>query len=181
MAAALDGFEARTGAALDPGQRHLVTVFAADSRLLLAGIGPAGAGKTTAMRALAHVLRQGGRNLVPLATSAAAADVLGRELGVRAENLHKFLYEWTAGPFAARLQSGASVPGGARMFRLGPGDVILVDEAGMAGTFALDRSHRPRREAGRGRPAARRRPATARPWTPAARCAWSPPNRAPRN
>ena len=137
-AAALDGFEARTGAALDPGQRHLVTVFAADSRLLLAGIGPAGAGKTTAMRALAHVLRQGGRNLVPLATSAAAANVLGRELGVRAENLHKFLYEWTAGPFAARLQSGASVPGGARMFRLGPGDVILVDEAGMAGTFALD-------------------------------------------
>jgi len=138
VAAALDGFEARTGAALDPGQRHLVTVFAADTRLLLAGIGPAGAGKTTAMRALAHVLRQGGRNLIPLATSAAAADVLGRELGVRAENLHKFLHEWTAGPFAARLQSGGSVPAAARMFRLGPGDVIVVDEAGMASTFALD-------------------------------------------
>jgi hypothetical protein len=82
VAAALDGFEARTGAALDPGQRHLVTVFAADSRLLLAGIGPAGAGKTTAMRALAHMLRLGGRNLIPLATSAAAADVLGREAPV---------------------------------------------------------------------------------------------------
>jgi conjugative relaxase-like TrwC/TraI family protein len=139
VTAALDGFEARTSVALDPGQRHLVTVFAADTRLLLAGIGPAGAGKTTAMRALAHVLRQGGRNLIPLATSAAAADVLGRELGVRAENLHKFLHEWTAGPFAARLQSGEPVPAAARMFRLGPGDVILVDEAGMAGTFALDR------------------------------------------
>ena len=138
VAAALDGFEARVGTALDPGQRHLVTVFAADSRLLLAGIGPAGAGKTTAMRALAHVLRHGGRNLVPLATSAAAADVLGRELGVCAENLHKFLHEWTAGPFAARLQSGGPVPAAARMFRLGPGDVILVDEAGMAGTVALD-------------------------------------------
>jgi conjugative relaxase-like TrwC/TraI family protein len=138
VAAALDGFEARTGGALDPGQRHLVTVFAADARLLLADIGPAGAGKTTAMRALAHVLRQGGRNLIPLATSAAAADVLGRELGVRAENLHKFIHEWTAGPFAARLQSGESVPAAARMYRLGPGDVIVVDEAGMAGTFALD-------------------------------------------
>jgi ATP-dependent exoDNAse (exonuclease V) alpha subunit len=90
------------------------------------------------MRALAHVLRQGGRNLIPLATSAAAADVLGRELGVRAENLHKFLHEWTTGPFADRLQSGGSVPAAARMFRLGPGDVIVVDEAGMAGTFALD-------------------------------------------
>jgi hypothetical protein len=138
VAAALAGFEARAGTALDPGQRYLVTVFACDSRLLLAGIGPAGAGKTTAMRALAHVLRQGGRNLIPLATSAAAADVLGCELGVRAENLHKFLHEWTAGPFASRLQAGRPVPGNARMFRLGPGDVILIDEAGMAGTFLLD-------------------------------------------
>jgi len=138
VAAALDGFEARTGTTLDPGQRNLVTSFASDSRLLLAGIGPAGSGKTTAMRALAHVLRQGGRNLTPLATSAAAADVLGRELSVRAENLHKFLHEWTRGPFAAKLRAGAGVPGQARMFRLGADDVVLVDEAGMADTFLLD-------------------------------------------
>ena len=138
VAAALGGFEARSGTALDAGQRDLVTSFACDSRLLLAGIGPAGSGKTTAMRALAYVLRQGGRNLIPLATSAAAADVLGRELGVRAENLHKFLYEWNRGPFAAKLRAGARVPEQARMFRLGPDDVVLIDEAGMAGTFLLD-------------------------------------------
>jgi conjugative relaxase-like TrwC/TraI family protein len=138
VATALEGFEARTATNLDPGQRHLVTVFAADSRLLLAGIGPAGTGKTTAMRALAHVLRQGGRHLIPLATSAAAADVLARELGTRAENLHKFLHEWTAGPFATRLQAGHPVPANARRYQLGPGDVILVDEAGMAGTLQLD-------------------------------------------
>ena len=117
----------------------LVTVFAADSRLLLAGIGPAGTGKTTAMRALAHVLRQGGRNLISLATSAAAADVLARELGTRAENLHKFLHEWTAGPFAARLQTGHPVPANARLYQLGPGDVILVDEAGMPFRTAIRR------------------------------------------
>jgi conjugative relaxase-like TrwC/TraI family protein len=138
-AAALDGFEALCGAVLDAGQRGLVTAFACDPRLLLAGIGPAGSGKTTAMRALAYALRADGRRLVPLATSAASADVLGRELGVRAENLHKFLYEWTAGPFAARLRAGGGVPAQARMFRLHPGDVVLVDEAGMAGTFLLDR------------------------------------------
>jgi conjugative relaxase-like TrwC/TraI family protein len=137
-AAALDGFEAVSGTSLDAGQRELVTAFACDSRLLVAGIGPAGAGKTTAMRALSHVLREGGCRLVPLATSAAAADVLGRELGVRAENLHKFIHEYTAGPFAARLRAGDSVPEQARMFRLHPGDVILIDEAGMAGTFLLD-------------------------------------------
>ena len=87
-----------------------MTAFACDSRLLLAGIGPAGSGKTTAMRALEYALRAGGQRLVPLATSAASADVLGRELGVRAENLHKFMHEWTRGPSAARLQAGAGVP-----------------------------------------------------------------------
>ena len=138
-AAALDGFEAVTRTSLDAGQRALVTAFACDSRLLLAGIGPAGAGKTTATRALQHVLRQGGQRLVPLATSAASADVLGRELGTRAENLHKFMHEWTAGRSASRLRAGASVPEDLRAFRLGPGDVVLVDEAGMAGTLMLDR------------------------------------------
>jgi conjugative relaxase-like TrwC/TraI family protein len=138
VGAALDGFEAVSKITLDHGQRQLVTAFACDSRLLLAGIGPAGSGKTTAMRALAHVLRAGGRRLVPLATSAASADVLGRELGARAENLHKFLHEWTAGRSAAKLRAGASVPPDLRTFRLRPGDVVLIDEAGMAGTFMLD-------------------------------------------
>jgi hypothetical protein len=139
VAAALDEFEAVSSTVLDAGQRSLVTAFACDSRLLLAGIGPAGSGKTTAMRALEYALRAGGQRLIPLATSAASADVLGRELGVRAENLHKFLSEWTAGPFSSRLRAGAGVPEQARMFRLHPGDVVLVDEAGMAGTFMLDR------------------------------------------
>jgi hypothetical protein len=132
VAAAVDGFKALTGTRLDAGQRQLVTAFASDDQLLLAGIGPAGAGKTTAMRGYAHVLRQAGRRLVPLATSAASADVLGRELSLPAENLHKFLREWTCGPFAAKLRAGAPVPASARLFALHPGDVVLVDEAGMA-------------------------------------------------
>jgi len=139
VTAALDGYEAAAGTTLDPGQRHLVTAFASDPRLLLAGIGPAGTGKTTAMRALAHVLRQHRHRLIPLATSAASAAVLGRELRVQAENLHKFLHEWDHGPHAARLRGGSHLPPGARFFQVHPGDVILVDEAGLAGTFLLDR------------------------------------------
>lgn len=50
VAAALDGYEAITGRRLDPGQRHLVTSFAARSTLLTAGLGPAGSGKTTVLR-----------------------------------------------------------------------------------------------------------------------------------
>ncbi|MET8160368.1 MobF family relaxase [Sphaerisporangium sp. NPDC005289] len=138
VAAALRAFDA-DGVTLDAGQRRLVTTFATDDRLVVAGLGPAGAGKTTAMRAYAHVAAQAGQRLVALATSSAASDVLGRELGVRAENLHKFVHEHTSGRHAAQLRAGQPVPEQARMFALGPGDVVLLDEAGMAGTLTLDK------------------------------------------
>lgn len=138
-AAALAAFEARDGRMLDPGQRNLVTAFATGNQLLAAGIGPAGSGKTTAMRALSAVLHADNRRLIPLATSSASADVLGKELGVHAENLHKFLHEHTRGQHAAQLAAGGKPPARLAGFALHPGDVILVDEAGMAGTLNLDR------------------------------------------
>ena len=137
--AVLVGHEQRTGRQLDLGQRALVRAFAGGGRLLMAGIGPAGAGKTTAMKALAEVIGAGGvGRLVPLATSASAAGVLAGELGTGAENLHKFLWEWTRGKHAKALSKGRKVPG-MEFFALNPGDVVLVDEAGMAGTLNLDR------------------------------------------
>jgi conjugative relaxase-like TrwC/TraI family protein len=135
----LVGHEQRTNRPLDPGQHALVKAFACDGRLLMAGIGPAGAGKTTAMKALAEVIQAGGTGrLVPLATSASAAGVLAEDLGTPAENLHKFLWEWTKGRHARALAKGRKVPG-MEFFALNPGDVVLVDEAGMAGTLNLDR------------------------------------------
>ncbi|WP_019632499.1 MobF family relaxase [Actinomadura atramentaria] len=147
VAAALTEFDALiadAGMALDAGQRALVTAFACDDRLVVAGLGPAGAGKTTAMKAYAHVAARSGQRIVALATSSAAADVLGQELDLRADNLHKFLFEYTDGPHAALLRDGgagahADIPPHKRQFVLRPGDVVLVDEAGMAGTPALDR------------------------------------------
>jgi conjugative relaxase-like TrwC/TraI family protein len=139
--AALDGFDAQLaalGMRLDAGQRHLVRTFATDTRLLVAGLGPAGAGKTTAMRAYKHVAQQAGQRILPLATSAAAAEVLGSELGMATDNLHKFLTEYTTGRYARELTSGQWVPSYARLFALQPGDVVLLDEAGMAGTLLLD-------------------------------------------
>jgi conjugative relaxase-like TrwC/TraI family protein len=140
VAAVLDGFEARSGKRLDIGQRHLATAFAVDDRLVVAGIGPAGSGKTTAMRAYAETVTATGQRLIPLATSSAAADILGRELGARAENLHKFLHEYSPTATASQaLWNGTNIPAWAKSFALRPGDVVLVDEAGMAGTFNLDR------------------------------------------
>ena len=88
--------EARTGLTLDAGQRALVEAFATSKARVAVGIGPAGSGKTTAMRAFAHAWSSAGPHggrLVPLATSSKAAQVLGSELGLRAENVHKFLHE----------------------------------------------------------------------------------------
>jgi conjugative relaxase-like TrwC/TraI family protein len=125
MQAALEQFQVTGGVELDAGQVSVVTVFATDPRTVVVGLGPAGTGKTTAMRALKHVLdtTRVGR-LIPLATSAHAASVLGEELGVPAENVHKFLHDHHTGS--------------RHMIGLRPGDVVLVDEAGMAGTPNLD-------------------------------------------
>ena len=128
--------ESEGGVILDAGQRHLVEFLATYPAVVSLGIGPAGAGKTTAMRAFAAVLAADGRRLVPLATSAKAAEVLGHELGVRAENVHKFLHE-------ARRNEGPD-----RWFGLGVGDVVLVDEASMANTLQLAEIVTLAREAG---------------------------------
>ena len=127
IAELIGSFENRYGLTIDEGQRALVLGFVADPRRLVVGIGPAGAGKTTAMRAVADAWSTTGRRVVPLAPSAAAAEVLASELGCRAENLHKFQH--------------AHDNGGVEQdpwFKLQPGDLVLVDEAGMAGTRRLD-------------------------------------------
>jgi conjugative relaxase-like TrwC/TraI family protein len=130
LEAALAIHQARTGLTLDEGQRRLVEAFATSSARIVVGIGPAGAGKTTAMRAFADAWRTNGRRVVPLATSSRAAHVLSTELGARAENLHKFLHE-NHQPYGHDPVDD--------WFRLQAGDVVLVDEAGMAGTLQLQR------------------------------------------
>jgi conjugative relaxase-like TrwC/TraI family protein len=137
-AAALAAFEQESDLRLDPGQRNLVTAFAASGRLLAAGLGPAGSGKTTAMRAYARVAATAGVRVIALAPSAAAADVLGTGTGLPADTLHKFLHEHTAGPHAARLAAGLPVPLQAASYAVNPGDMVLVDEAGLASTLHLD-------------------------------------------
>ena len=124
--AALAVHESSTRVRLDDGQRQLVEYFATHPALLSLGIGPAGAGKTTAMRAFAAVWNRDDRRVVPLASSSRAAQVLSNELGTRAENVHKFLHE--------NKRSGHT---GDDWFRLREGDVVLVDEASMAGTLQL--------------------------------------------
>lgn len=135
----LAGVERASGKTLDPGQRELAVRFACHPARITVGLGPAGSGKTTAMSAFTALTREAGHRVIPLATSSASAAVLANQLGVPAENLHKFLYEHLDGFHTDRLRSGSRIPSRLQHLDVRPGDVILVDEAGLAGTPNLER------------------------------------------
>ena len=69
---------AANGTALDAGQAALVRQMCTSGARLQLAIAPAGAGKTTAMRALTLAWTEDGGQVLGLAPSAAAAAVLGR-------------------------------------------------------------------------------------------------------
>lgn len=112
------------GVRLDADQATAITRIARSGLTLDLLVGPAGSGKTTALRALhrAWTAAHGRDAVIGLAPSAAAAEVLGDSLGIRAENTAKFLYEHHKGRW--NLQAG---------------QLVLVDESSLAGTLALDR------------------------------------------
>jgi hypothetical protein len=117
---------AANGTALDAGQASLVRQMCTSGARLQLAIAPAGAGKTTAMRALALAWTQDGGDVVGLAPSAAAAAVLAEQTGIRTDTLAKLTWS---------LQHG-DLPDWAA--RIGPSMLVIIDEAGMADTLSLD-------------------------------------------
>ena len=110
------------GRTLTGEQARAVTAVATSVRTVDLLVGPAGAGKTTTMRALVRAwTRAHGRgSVVGLAPSAAAAKVLGHDVGLRAETTAKWLHD------AARGRAS-----------LAKGQLVIVDEATLAGTRTL--------------------------------------------
>ncbi|RYV50987.1 MobF family relaxase [Pengzhenrongella frigida] len=120
---------AADGLPLNAGQASLVTEMATSGARVQLAIAPAGAGKTTAMRALATAWTAGGGDVVGLAPSATAATVLGEAIAARTDTMAKLLWHLDHDP--------EHLPGWAR--RIGPASLVVVDEAGMADTLSLDR------------------------------------------
>jgi hypothetical protein len=112
--------------ALDAGQAWLVRQMCTSGARLQLAIAPAGAGKTTAMRALTLAWTQDGGQVVGLAPSAAAAAVLGEQTGIRADTLAKLTWSLRHG----ELPDWAAA--------VGPSTLVIIDEAGMADTLSLD-------------------------------------------
>src|SRR5688572_26922242 len=117
---------AANGTVLDPGQATLVRQMCTSGARLQLAIAPAGAGKTTTMRALTLAWTQDGGQVLGLAPSAAAAAVLGEQTGIRAYTLAKLTWS---------LQH-SDLPDWAAA--VGPSTLVIIDEAGMADTLSLD-------------------------------------------
>jgi len=101
-------------------QRAVADAIAGFGRLVLV-VGPAGAGKTTAVAAGVEQLRRHGRNVVGLAPSGKAADVLAEATGAPSATLAKLLHA---------DRTGRQLPP--------QGTTLILDEAGMASTEDLD-------------------------------------------
>jgi ATP-dependent exoDNAse (exonuclease V) alpha subunit len=112
--------------ALDAGQAALVRRMCTSGARLQLAIAPAGAGKTTAMRALTLAWTQDGGQVIGLAPSAAAAAVLGEQTGIRTDTLAKLTWSLRHGD----LPDWAAA--------VGPSTLVIIDEAGMADTLTLD-------------------------------------------
>jgi ATP-dependent exoDNAse (exonuclease V) alpha subunit len=117
---------AANGTALDAGQCALIRQMCTSGARLQLAIAPAGAGKTTAMRALILAWTQDGGQVIGLAPSAAAAAVLAEQTGIRSDTLAKLTWS----------QQHGDLPDWAAS--IGPSTLLIIDEAGMADTLTLD-------------------------------------------
>ena len=114
----------RQGRMLGPDQGDAMTKIATSGRVIDVLVGPAGAGKTTALASLraAWEHEHGEGSVVGLAPSATAAAVLGEDLNIGTENTARWL--------ALHDHAGVAFQAG---------QLVIVDEASLAGTFTLDR------------------------------------------
>ncbi len=117
------------GVRLGPDQAEMIRRLASSGARVQLALAPAGSGKTVTLRTLAAAWAADGHAVIGLAPTAAAARVLRAELddGVAAtDTLAKLVHAVT---------TGTAVPDW--VDAIGPGSLLIVDEAGMAGTLDL--------------------------------------------
>lgn len=129
---ALARHEQTQGWALNEGQAALARHLVNAGTLVAAGVGPAGTGKSTAMAVVAAAWRDTGRTVIGLAPSAAAASVLGEEIDAGCHTIDSLTFTWRGLHPTEPGETLSALP-----TKIRPGDMLLVDEAGMSSTENL--------------------------------------------
>lgn len=111
-----------SGVELSAGQTAMVSHLLLSPSEIAVAIGAAGTGKTVAMSAFSRAWEDGGHRVFGLAPSAKAAAVLSESIGVEAVTIASMLHGTGRGELVPKIE---------------PGDVLLVDEAGLASTRDL--------------------------------------------
>lgn len=129
---------AQSGLQLNAAQQELVRGMATSGARLQLALAPAGTGKTTAMAVLAAAWTNSGGNVIGLAPTAAAAEVLADDAHITTDTMAKFVQ--LAAPAEARGAATVAADDPALKWfnTIGPDTLLIVDEAGMASTFDLD-------------------------------------------
>lgn len=122
----------REGWSLNEGQQQLARHLLACGTLVATGVGPAGTGKTASMSLVTTAWRNSGRNVVGLAPSAAAATLLADDIQAPAYTIDSLVFTWRGLHPTRAGGTLADLP-----VTINPGDMLLVDEAGMASTSNL--------------------------------------------
>ena len=115
---------AEQGHTLPAGQEAMARAFATSDKLLVVGIGAAGAGKTSSTRLAVDAIEASGNRVIGMAPTAAAAAVMRTEMRINADTVDKILTDWQSGKASVDVR---------------PGDVLLVDEAGMIATPKMEK------------------------------------------
>ena len=115
---------AEQGHSLPAGQEAMAREFATSDKFLVVGIGAAGAGKTSSTRLAVDAIEASGNRVIGMAPTAAAAAVMRSEMRINADTVDKILTDWQSGKASVDVR---------------PGDVLLVDEAGMIATPKMEK------------------------------------------
>ncbi|PUA81099.1 AAA family ATPase [Nocardioides currus] len=115
---------------IDPTQAAVIGPLAGEGQLVVVE-GAAGAGKTTALRATQALLASRGHRLVVVTPTLKAAEVAAAETGADGHSaawlIHQHGWRWDSEGHWIRRPDSTPTSGA----RLRPGDLLLVDEAGM--------------------------------------------------
>ncbi|WP_221315836.1 MobF family relaxase [Saccharopolyspora gloriosae] len=109
---------------LNDAQQAAVRGFATSGRRIQLLVAPAGTGKTTTMKVFADAWRSAGGQVYAFGPSARAAQELGQSIGARPHTLHQ-------------VTTALDLGNAHRRFGFTRGDVLIIDEAAMAGTHTL--------------------------------------------